>query len=127
MHLVLQFWDSLKKVTVTCEKEGVISADRKLDRIRPPAPDPAPDPADPDPAPVPVPEAPEAPDGPADGEVAAPGRFPPSSDTCTVHISELHILLGNMHHKYLSHISEAHYIRNAFFATLLLMGTIPTK
>ena len=88
----------------------MISADRKLDRIRPPAPDPAPTPAptpaDPDPAPVSVPEAP---DGPADDEVAAPGRFPPSSDTCTVHISELHILLGNMHRKYLSNFVELYF------------------
>ena len=53
----------------------MISADRKLDRTRPPAPAPgAPDPA------------PEAPD-PADDEAAGAGRLPPSSDNCTINFS----------------------------------------
>ena len=58
---------------ITWEKEGVISADRKLDRTRPPDPNP---------------EAPAVED--ADSEAgdekaaAAPGRLPPSSDTCSI-------------------------------------------
>ena len=49
----------------------MISADRKLDRTRPPeAPDPAPE------APAPA---------PPDDEAPAPGWLPPSSDNCTMH------------------------------------------
>ena len=78
-------------VRMTWEKEGVISADRKLDRTRPPDPD-AGDPPDPptpdddnaaDPPPADAGDLP-GPDG-DDAIADAPGLLvlAPSSETCT--------------------------------------------
>ena len=83
-------------VRMTWEKEGVISADRRLDRTRPPDPD-AGDPPDPptpddddaaDPPPADAGDLPDPEPPPTDAAdaVAPPGLLvllTPSSETCT--------------------------------------------